>query len=201
LSGGLRAVLAIILPAAMGMFLLAKPAVALLLGHGATTAADTADTGSALAMFALGLPGFCTFLYVVRVLQSMQRTRVAFWLYLVENGINIVLAVALVHPLGVQGLALSLSVAYTVVAGCGLLVLRGWLGPLGGHRTWAPLRRGAVATVVMGAVVLVVSNLSGAQEGLGLLLRVVGSVAAGGIVYVGTATVLARRAAGVGRSG
>ena len=36
----------------------------------------------ALAMFALGLPGFCAFLYIVRVLQSMQRTRVAFWLYL-----------------------------------------------------------------------------------------------------------------------
>ena len=52
-------------------------------------------TGAALAMFALGLPGFCTYLYLVRVLQSMQRTRVAFYLYLVENGINIVLALLL----------------------------------------------------------------------------------------------------------
>ncbi len=75
LAGGLRAVLAIILPAAMGMFLLAKPAVALLLGHGATSVSSTEDTGAALALFSLGLPGFCTFLYVVRVLQSMQRTR------------------------------------------------------------------------------------------------------------------------------
>ena len=87
----------------VGMLLLAKPAVALLLGHGATTVRRHRDTGAALALFALGLPGFCTFLYVVRVLQSMQRTRVAFWLYLVENGINIVLALALVHPLGRPG--------------------------------------------------------------------------------------------------
>ena len=72
--------------------------------------------GAALAMFALGLPGFCSYLYIVRVLQSMQRTKVAFYLYLVENAINIGLAVALVHPLGVRGLALSLSVAYTVGA-------------------------------------------------------------------------------------
>ena len=34
LSGGLRAMLALIIPAALGLLLLAKPAVALLLGHG-----------------------------------------------------------------------------------------------------------------------------------------------------------------------
>ena len=86
MSGGLRAVLALIIPSAVGMLLLAKPAVALLLGNGHSTPAETATTGAALAMFALGLPGFCTYLYLVRVLQSMQRTRVAFYLYLVENG-------------------------------------------------------------------------------------------------------------------
>ena len=67
-------------------------------------------------MFALGLPGFCTFLYMVRILQAMQDTRTAFRLYLVENGLNIVLGVALVGPLGVRGLALSLSIAYSVAA-------------------------------------------------------------------------------------
>jgi len=195
LSGGLRAVLAIILPSAMGMFLLARPTVALLLGHGATTAAGTGTTGAALALFSLGLPGFCTYLYVVRVLQAMQRTRVAFWLYLVENGINVILALALVHTLGVRGLALSLSVAYTVAAVWGLFVLRGWLGHLGNSRTWAPLRRGSVATALMGVAVLVVSNLSGAQHGFALLIRVVGSVAVGALVYVGASVVLGKRAA------
>jgi putative peptidoglycan lipid II flippase len=193
LAGGLRAVLAIILPAAMGMFLLAKPAVALLLGHGATSVASTEDTGAALALFSLGLPGFCTFLYVVRVLQSMQRTRVAFWLYLVENAINVVLAVALVHPLGVKGLALSLSIAYSIAAVAGVVVLRRWLGDLGGARTWAPLRRVGVATVVMGAVVLVVSNLSGADHGVGLLVRVVAAVVAGGLVYWAAISLLGGR--------
>ena len=85
MTGGLRAVLALIIPSAVGILLLAKPAVALLLGNGHSTPAETATTGAALAMFALGLPGFCTYLYLVRVLQSMQRTKVAFYLYLVEN--------------------------------------------------------------------------------------------------------------------
>ena len=91
MTGGLRAVLALIIPSAVGILLLAKPSVALLLGNGHSTPAETATTGAALAMFALGLPGFCTYLYLVRVLQSMQRTRVAFYLYLVENALNIAL--------------------------------------------------------------------------------------------------------------
>jgi putative peptidoglycan lipid II flippase len=192
LAGGLRAMLAVILPAAVGMLLLARPAVALLLGHGATTVGATAGTGGALAMFALGLPGFCIFLYVVRVLQSMQRTRVAFWLYLVENGINVILAVALVHPLGVEGLALSLSVAYSVAAVGGLVVLRRWLGTLGGRAVWVPIRRMLGATVVMAAAVAVLSNLSAAQHGVGLLLRVGAGIVGGVLVYAGTAALFAR---------
>ena len=152
-------------PAAVAMLILAKPAVALLLGHGHSTPAETADTGAALAMFSIGLPGFCSYLYIVRILQSMQRTRVAFYLYLVENAINIVLAVLLVHPLGVRGLALALSVAYSVGALLGVAVLHQWFGRLGVGHTWDPLRRVAVATVAMGIVVLVVSNLSGAMSG------------------------------------
>jgi putative peptidoglycan lipid II flippase len=192
-TAGLRAVLSIILPAAVGMLILAKPAVALLLGHGAAQPGQTADTGAALAILSAGLPGFCTFLFVVRALQSMQRTKVAFWLYLVENGVNIVLAVLLVHPMGVRGLAVSLAVAYTVAALAGVAVLRGWLGNLGGARTWSPLRGSALATVVMGAVVLVVSNLSGASHGFGLLVRVLASVAVGVAAYLGTAMVMAGR--------
>ncbi|MHB8220457.1 MAG: murein biosynthesis integral membrane protein MurJ [Acidimicrobiales bacterium] len=192
LAGGLRAMLAVILPAAVGMLLLARPAVALLLGHGATTVGATTGTGGALAMFSLGLPGFCTFLYVVRILQSMQRTRVAFWLYLVENGINVVLAVALVHPLGVEGLALSLSVAYTVAAVCGLVVLRRWLGTLGGRSISVPIRRVLGATVVMAVAVAVLSNLSAAQHGAGLVVRVGAGAVGGAVVYVGMAALLAR---------
>jgi putative peptidoglycan lipid II flippase len=144
-------------------------------------------------MFALGLPGFCTYLYVIRVLQSMQRTKVAFYLYLAENAINVVLAIVLVHPLGVRGLALSLSIAYTVGAVAGLALLRQWFGPLGTRATWEPLGRVGIASAAMGVIVLVVSNISGATHGIALLLRVVGSVVAGLAVYGAVAVVLGRR--------
>ena len=198
-AGGLRAVLSIILPAAVGMLLLAKPAIALLLGHGAAKPQQTADAGAALAILAAGLPGFCSFLFVVRALQTMQRTKVAFWLYLVENGINVVLALALVHSMSVRGLAVSVSVAYTLAALLGVVVLRGWLGSLGGRRVWSPLRGSALSTVVMGVAVLVVSNLSGASHGFGLLVRVLASVAAGGGAYLVSAVIMANHDRRVGR--
>jgi putative peptidoglycan lipid II flippase len=194
MTGGLRAVLALIIPAAVGMLLLAKPSVALLLGNGHSTPAQTATTGAALAMFALGLPGFCTYLYLVRVLQSMQRTRVAFYLYLVENALNIVLAVLLVHPLGVRGLALSLSIAYTVSALLALAVFHQWFGQLADRASWTPLVRVIVASVPMAVVVVVVSNLSASTSVAGLLARVVGSVVAGGLTFAAVVIWSGRRA-------
>ena len=141
---GLRSILAMIIPSAVGMIILAHPLIDLVLAHGAETVGRGVPTAAALAMFALGLPGFCTFLYMVRVLQAMQDTRTAFRIYLVENAINIVLGVALVGPLGVRGLALSVSIAYTVaavhrpVAWC-----RRKEGGLGGHEPDHPGHPGA----------------------------------------------------------
>jgi peptidoglycan biosynthesis protein MviN/MurJ (putative lipid II flippase) len=144
-------------------------------------------------MFALGLPGFCAYLYFVRVLQSMQRTRVAFYLYLVENGLNIVLALLLVRPLGVRGLALALSIAYSVAALLAFAVFRQWFGRLAERETWAPLVRVIIASVPMAIVVLVVSNLSGSTTTLALLARVVGSVVAGGLTFGAVVIWLGRR--------
>ena len=193
MATGLRAILALIIPAAVGLLLLAKPAVALLLGNGHSTPAQTATTGTALAMFALGLPGFCAYLYLVRVLQSMQRTRVAFYLYLVENGINVVLAVALVGPLGVRGLALSLSIAYTVAAVLAYATFQRWFGAIGSPELWAPVWRVVIASIPMGVVVLVVSNLSGSTSVIGLLGRVVAASVCGLITFGAMVIWLGRR--------
>ena len=117
MATGLRTTMAIVVPAAAGELVLSHPLVALLLAHGVTTVSDTIPTATSLALLALGLPGFCVFLYAVRVLQSVQDLRSAFWLYVLENGVNIVAAVALVGPLGVvRGIALSITIAYTLAA-------------------------------------------------------------------------------------
>jgi len=190
---GLRGVLAIIIPSAVGMVLLARPLIDLVLAHGAETRLDATTTATTLAMFSLGLPGFCVFLYMIRILQAMQDTRTAFRLYLVENGINIVLGVALVGPLGVRGLALSLSVAYTAAAVLALAVIRRRVGGLGGDDLTTPVKRVVGATAVMAVATVLALNVSGANSGFGLLARVVLAVVVGVAAYGATAGFLANR--------
>jgi putative peptidoglycan lipid II flippase len=191
---GLRGILAIIIPSAVGMLILAHPLIDLVLAHGAETSADADSTGAALALFALGLPGFCTFLYMVRVFQSMQDTRTAFRLYLVENGLNIVVALALVGPLGVRGLALSLSIAYTAAALLALAVVRNRVGGLGGPDLTTPLKRVLGASGVMALATVLALSVSGATSGFALLARVVLAVVVGVVAYVATAGLLGARA-------
>jgi putative peptidoglycan lipid II flippase len=190
---GLRGMLAIIIPSAVGMLILAHPLIDLVLAHGAETNADAESTATALAMFSLGLPGFCTFLYMIRVFQAMQDTKTAFRLYLVENAVNIVFGLVLVGPLGVRGLALSVSIAYTVGALVAMSVVRSRVGGLGGDDLTTPVKRVVVASAVMGVATVLALNVSGAQSGFGLLGRVVLALVAGAVAYGATAFLLAAR--------
>jgi putative peptidoglycan lipid II flippase len=186
---GLRTMLAIVIPAAAGELILARPLVALVAGHGA--AHNTTATAESLAMLALGLPGFCVFLYAVRVLQSVQDLRSAFWLYAFENGVNIVLAVALAGHFGVRGIALSISIAYTAAAVVSLGYVRARFQGLAGDVLGRPLGHVLLATgaLVVGAVLG--SNVSGSESTPALVGRVGLGAVVGGGAYVVAGGVLA----------
>jgi putative peptidoglycan lipid II flippase len=190
---GLRSILVVIIPSAVGMIILAHPLIDLVLAHGGETSAQASVTADALALFALGLPGFCTFLYMVRVLQAMQDTRTAFRIYLVENAVNIAVGIALIGPLGVRGLALSVSIAYTVAAVIALSVVAGKDEGLGGPELTTPVIRVLGATAVMAVVTVLAVNVSGATSGFALLGRVVLAVVVGALAFVATTVVLAAR--------
>lgn len=190
-SAGVRAMTAIIVPATVGYVLLARPAVALILRHGATNAANAHTVATVTALLAVGLPGFSAYQLLIRSYQAMQNTRTPFYLYALENGLNVVLAFALYPSLGVQGLALSVSAAYTGAAVVALLDLRERLGRLGGSVLLAHVGRVAPPTVVMGLVVALVGALFTGQTTTTLLVRVVLAVAAGGGAYFLTAGMMA----------
>jgi putative peptidoglycan lipid II flippase len=190
---GLRTILAFVIPAAAGMLILARPLTALLLGHGAAGGPGaTVPTATSLAMLSLGIPGFCVFLYAIRVLQSVQNLRSAFWLYVFENGVNVVLAVVLAGPLGVRGVALSISIAYTVAAVVALVHLRNTVSGLDGVTVGRHVAHVLMASAVLVAAAVVGSNLSASDSVGGLLLRVVVGTALGALAYVVAAGVLAR---------
>jgi putative peptidoglycan lipid II flippase len=190
-GAALRQVLALILPATVGYLILARQAVTLLLQHGNEGVAAAHLTASVLALFALGLPGFCVFFLATRAFQAMQDTRSAFVLYVLENGLNILVAVLLYRPLGVRGLALSYSIAYTIAAFAALSVLRERLGTIGGRSLVFSVLRSSVLSLVMAFAVAVVAAETGTGYGIGGWLRLMIAVAAGAAVYVGSAGVAA----------
>ncbi len=194
LAGGLRAVLAVIVPSAAALVVLAEPGVSLL-GH-LTGQAGSAATAQALAVLALGLPGFCVFLYAIGVLQAIQDMRSAFWLYALENTVNIVLALALYHPLGVRGIAASIAAAYTVAAIAALGRVRQQVHGLAADLVTGPLRRIVVASAVLVLAAAAGVNVTASTSGPGLLVRVLVGAIAGAIGYLaimGLAAALARR--------
>ncbi len=188
---GIRQILALVLPATVGYLLLARPIVTLLLQHHAETVTDAHLTASVLALFSLGLPGFCVYFLAVRAFQSMQDTRTAFVLYVLENGTNILLAFVLYRPLGVRGLALSYSAAYTVAAIAAVMVLRERLGTIGGRPVLTASLRSVLLSLVMAFAVALVSALVGSGGGVGGWVRLIVEVLAGVLVYLGGAGVAA----------
>jgi putative peptidoglycan lipid II flippase len=140
----------LLVPAGVGYALLAHPAAVLALAHGHLSATSAHLTGSVLSIFALGLPGFSVYLLLMRALQSKQDTRSMFWLYVGENGLTVIAALALYPVAGVQGLAAAWIGSYTVAL------------PFAWHRlrksapiSWSPgwLACVLAATGVMAAVV------------------------------------------------
>ena len=182
---GLRRTLAGVIPAVVGYLLLALPAISLIsLGAGSAHHLSGAHlTATMLELLALGLPGFCIYLLAILAFQAMRDTRTPFFLYLLENGLNILLAFAFRSTLGAKGLALSLAIAYTVAAVAALIVLRNRIGGLGGLTVGRYVSRTVICSLVMAFVVALVLAGVGSSQGLGLLVRVLAGVLAGIVAY------------------
>lgn len=182
---GLRLLTLVVLPAAVGYVVLARPLISTLLERGAFGGGSVALTSDLLVTFALGLLGFSVYLLALRGFYAFKDTRTPFFLNLAENGVNIVAAFALVGVLGVQGLGLAYALAYTVGAVLALAALRRRLGGLDGRRTLASVGRMVVAAAVMAVAVWAATRAVGGDSGSEAVVRTLVGVAVGLVVYGG----------------
>jgi putative peptidoglycan lipid II flippase len=185
---GLTHALFVILPATVGLVVLAQPLVQLLFHHRAGT---HAAAGVALATLAAGLPGFTIYAVVIRVLQTMQHGRDTFVLYGVQNGLTVLFAWAWGrHTLG--GIVGAVSLAYTLAAVLALVMLATRsvrLTPVFQDRD---LWRVTGATLLGGVVMTVVVNVVEWSGTVGLLVRTVtAGVVGASVIYASTRTVWA----------
>ena len=112
----LRRTAALVVPAAIGLFVLAEFVVSVALERGALSQSSVALTTDVLRMLALGIPGFSAFLLLIRCCFAMADTRAAFWLYLLQNSLAIAVAVTTFGSFGVRSLGLAYAVSYSVAA-------------------------------------------------------------------------------------
>ena len=179
-----------ILPAAVGYVLLARPMIAALLERGAFGDASGDLTAEVLAAMALGLVGFSVYLFVLRGFYALKDTRTPFLVNLFENAVNVVLAFALVGRFGVQGLALAYAAAYSIAAVVAVVLLRRRIGGMDGRRTVRALAKITAAAAVMAVGVVVARELVGSNAGVGALARTLVGVVVGAVVYLGALYVL-----------
>jgi putative peptidoglycan lipid II flippase len=184
---GMRVLAALLMPAGAGMCVLARPLVSILLEHGSFFKAEQASLlASTLAAFSIGL--FCLggYLFLLRCFYAHNDTRTPFALNVVENAINIVVALLLFRPFGVAGLAWSVTIAYALTL---LLALRSLDNKMGGIRLQELLRnlgRLALAATVTGEAAWLGSRLVGSDSGAGAIPRIIVGTGVGIVVYLAT---------------
>ena len=184
ISVGLRWILVVLVPAAAGYMLLARPIVAVLLEHGAFGRTSADRVAGALGVMVIGLPAYSCWLFLTAAYQSLQDTRTLFFLYLIENAINIVGAIALYPRFGVDGLAFAFALAYIGGTAAAAFDLRRRTGGIDGTAVLHSAVRIGGATAAMSAVVFAVGHVVGSNDGLGAALRVGVAATSGVTVYV-----------------
>jgi putative peptidoglycan lipid II flippase len=147
LARGIRASAFVVLPAAAGYLVLARPIVRLLLEHGVAGPESSALVARVLVYFAIGLFSFSAFMLFLRAFYAMEDTRTPALINVFAVGVNTVANLLLFPVLGVPGLALGHAIAYTFAAVAAAVILRRRIGGLEG----AALARGMSKIVAAAA--------------------------------------------------
>jgi putative peptidoglycan lipid II flippase len=147
----LKLVLAIGLPASLGLVLLAKPLTALLFQHGAFDAADVRQTADMTAAYGIAVWAYCGLLIVHRGYYALgDRTtplRIGLW----TAGLNLVLNLTLIWFVGGVGLAAGTSLTATLQVIVATWLLQQRVGRFGRGDLLGALLRTLAATAIMGA--------------------------------------------------
>jgi putative peptidoglycan lipid II flippase len=108
---GIRLILIINVPAAIGLALLSQPVVRLLFERHNFTAADTRAMAPLLTLYVVGLPFFSVVNLLVRAFYALKNTRTPVKVATIDFVINLVLSLLLMRWLGAAGLVVASTLA------------------------------------------------------------------------------------------
>jgi putative peptidoglycan lipid II flippase len=180
-SWALRLILALSVPAAMGLLVLGQPLTALLLQRGAFDATATERVYWALQFFAVGLVTHSALEVVARLFYAQRDMWTPFWAALGGLVLNATVGWALLPRLAHGAIALSNSLGVGLQVFVLLLIAQRRLDGIEGRMLGASVMRTGLASAVMGAAVLGFRLL---RPGVGLPVIVTGGLTVGVLAYL-----------------
>jgi putative peptidoglycan lipid II flippase len=195
-AGAVRVLVFVAAPLTAAMIVLREPLTSVFYQYGLFSQSATDRTASALLFFAIGLVGHIVVHVLTRAFYAMQDTRTPVAWAIVAVAINVPLMAILVGPMGVEGLALALSIA-SVIEVIGLLwSLRRRLESVEEAAIVRSVARAGVAALaaallMLGGLTVVEGSLGGLLDNaIGRLLVLLVLSAAGGAIFLLVAAAL-----------
>lgn len=186
-SQALRIILALSIPAMVGLMVLGRPVIQLMFERGQFGPSSTAAVYQSLQFWALALVGHCALEVVNRLFYAQKDTTTPLLGAIAGMLVNLGLAVTLYRVLNVGGLALSNGVAVTIEVLL-LLVIAHWrMAGVEAGQMLSTLARTLLAAGAMGAVMLIFVTIWPTWPPL---LIALGGGGLGLIVYVGAGLLL-----------
>jgi putative peptidoglycan lipid II flippase len=173
LGQGIRLALTLIIPAAIGMFVLAGPLIGLLFEHGQFTAQDTFNMAVVLRLYLIGIPFAAIDLLLINAFYAQRDSLTPALVGLFSLGCYIAITLLLLPHIGFLSLMVADSAKHFIHMVVSFVLLRRRLNGLGGQRLISTALKVSIAAMLMGvaayALVRAVAELfppQGIQERL-----------------------------------
>jgi putative peptidoglycan lipid II flippase len=195
-AASLRILIFLAAPLTAAMVVLAEPIASVFFQYGLFSERSAERTAGALVFFAIGLGGHIVVQVVNRAFYAMQDTRTPVLWAMVAVAINVPLMMWLVGPMGIEGLALALSVSALIEVGGLLWALHRRIESVEERAVAASAGRSLVAGVgsalaMFGGLTLIRDLVPGALDhGLGRLIVLLILAGGGTLFYLLVATAL-----------
>ena len=184
---GLKMLLFITIPSAMGLIVLKDPLIRLIYEHGIFSRVATNMTASALLYYSIGLFAYACVRLTTMSFYALKDTKTPVKIGIFIVFINIALDLILVKYLAHSGLALATSVAAILNLIVLLKVLQDKIGDFGLKSHLSFLAKIIISSIFLGVICILVSNYFGKVLDLNYkynqIIQVIASIFSGGLVY------------------
>ncbi len=158
LSSTINTLIMLLLPATVGVIILARPIVWLVLGRGAFDENSTQMTVGALCCYTAGLTFLAIRDTLVKVFYAYKKTKVTTIVAIISILTNIVLNFILYKAIGLNGLALATAISAVVHCVTLYVMLRKQIGDFKLKSTLITVLKSAISCVAMAIAVILTKN-------------------------------------------